>query len=551
MNGYEVTTIEEVGSPDKPHAIQTAMAKHSASQCGMCTPGMVMALYGHLAKGGSRAPQEIEGCIQGNLCRCTGYRPIHDAMKDAVLQPDCTADLAATKDYAPKSSVLSRDGQLWFNCTAIGDVFAALTYAAALPHRLVVGNTSTGVTKYYPYHRNDLPNVFINIQNVPELRAIEWNDKMLTLGAACTLSSVIEELEKATATAPQLAAIVRHLKLVAHPQVRDMGSWAGNVMIAKTHPDFPSDVCLLLTTLGAELKLMDADQKIQSVDIVTFLTDANLPRVGAKPQIIHSVTIPFPGANTFVDTFKIMRRHMNTHAELNAGFFFQFAADGPLSISDVRMVFGNVEHKPFVADATMKALRGQALTSALIESAGKVLKAEIEANIKDPSIPDPPFVVVDKQYRINLACNLFAKAALRGRQARGGVLTPEEISAAAAPQRPESSGDQKFTVDPLTEPVGQPVEKFQCVDQACGTAQYVADEPIRPRTLFGVPVHAEKVAAIKCIDVVECMEVVGVTHFISAADVKDLGAELIEGLLHLQGGSGPLVGWFRGRMLPQ
>ncbi|CAE7835520.1 AAO2 [Symbiodinium sp. CCMP2592] len=525
MNGYEVTTVEEVGTPEKPHAIQSAIAKHSASQCGMCTPGMVMALYGHLAKGGSREPQAIEGCIQGNLCRCTGYRPIHDAMKDAASRPDCTANVGEIKDAKLQSSVLSRDGQLWLNCTALADVFPALTYAAALPHRLVVGNTSTGVIKYYPPHPNDHPTVFINVQNVGEMKAIEHSATSLTLGAACTLSTMIEEIDKATAAAPQLAAIVRHLKLVAHPQVRDVGSWAGNVMIAKTHPDFPSDVCLLLTTLGAELKLMDEDRKIQSVDIVTFLSDAALPRGGAKPQIIHSVTIPFPGANTYLDTFKIMRRHMNTHAELNAGFLFQFAADGGVGVSDVRMVFGNVEHKPFIADGAIKALRGQPLTSATIQSIGKVLRAEIEAHIQGPSVPEPPFLVVDKEYRVNLACNLFAKAALRGRQARGAVLTPEELSAATAPERMESTGDQKFTVDPATAPIGQPLEKFQALDQACGTAQYVADEPIRPRTLFGVPVLAEKVAVVKCIDVVECMEVAGVTNFISAADVKELGAE--------------------------
>eukprot|EP00439_Symbiodinium_sp_Y106_P030415 s102_g3.t1 len=523
--GSKVTTVEEVGTPEKPHAIQSAIAKHSASQCGMCTPGMVMALYGHLAKGGSREPQDraessfvqvsncqaIEGCIQGNLCRCTGYRPIHDAMKDAASRPDCTANVGEIKDLADSSKKRWRSGTLRS---------PPRTYAAALPHRLVVGNTSTGVIKYYPPHPNDHPTVFINVQtlalwrrNVGEMKAIEHSATSLTLGAACTLSTMIEdwkEIDKATAAAPQLAAIVRHLKLVAHPQVRDVGSWAGNVMIAKTHPDFPSDVCLLLTTLGAELKLMDEDRKIQSVDIVTFLSDAALPRGGAKPQIIHSVTIPFPGANTYLDTFKIMRRHMNTHAELNAGFLFQFAADGGVGVSDVRMVFGN-------------ALRGQPLTSATIQSIGKVLRAEIEAHIQGPSVPEPPFLVVDKEYRVNLACNLFAKAALRGRQARGAVLTPEELSAATTPERMESTGDQKFTVDPATAPIGQPLEKFQALDQACGTAQYVADEPIRPRTLFGVPVLAEKVAVVKCIDVVECMEVAGVTNFISAADVKELG----------------------------
>ncbi|CAJ1357703.1 unnamed protein product [Effrenium voratum] len=91
MQGLEVTTVEDVGTVEKPHALQQAFVKHNASQCGMCTPGMVMAIYGHLAKGGSKQPQELQGCIQGNLCRCTGYRPIHDAMKEAAaLEVTCS-----------------------------------------------------------------------------------------------------------------------------------------------------------------------------------------------------------------------------------------------------------------------------------------------------------------------------------------------------------------------------------------------------------------------------------------------------------------------------
>ncbi|CAK9000327.1 unnamed protein product [Durusdinium trenchii] len=294
-------------------------------------------------------------------------------------------------------------------------------------------------------------------------------------------------------------------------------------MIAKTHPDFPSDICLLLSTLGAKLTLMNASKKTEVVEIISFLSDSSLPRQD-QAQIIHSVTIPFPGPDNFLDTFKVMRRHMNTHAEVNAGFLFQF--NGGAEVASTRLVIGNIEHKPFVATETSKALLGKSLDSATISAASKVLEQELKAHLMEPTVPEPPFVVVDPQYRLSLATQLFVKAALRARMNRLGsqALSADERSAAEEPQRPASCGAQHFTVDHSTAPVGQPMEKFQGLDQACGTAQFVADTPLLPRTLFAVPILAERVALLQRIDAADCLEVTGVHSFISAADVKDVGA---------------------------
>ncbi|CAK9087607.1 Xanthine dehydrogenase, partial [Durusdinium trenchii] len=343
------------------------------------------------------------------------------------------------------------------------------------------------------------------------------------LGLTGTKIGCGEELETISKEKVQLAAVVKHLKLVAHPQVRDVASWAGNVMIAKTHPDFPSDICLLLSTLGAKLTLMNASKKTEVVEIISFLSDSSLPRQD-QAQIIHSVTIPFPGPDNFLDTFKVMRRHMNTHAEVNAGFLFQF--NGGAEVASTRLVIGNIEHKPFVATETSKALLGKSLDSATISAASKVLEQELKAHLMEPTVPEPPFVVVDPQYRLSLATQLFVKAALRARMNRLGsqALSADERSAAEEPQRPASCGAQHFTVDHSTAPVGQPMEKFQGLDQACGTAQFVADTPLLPRTLFAVPILAERVALLQRIDAADCLEVTGVHSFISAADVKDVGA---------------------------
>ncbi|CAJ1357704.1 unnamed protein product [Effrenium voratum] len=316
-------------------------------------------------------------------------------------------------------------------------------------------------------------------RSVAELRSIQRTDSGLTVGAACTLTTLIEarELETASKERQQLLPVVEHLKLVAHPQVRDVASWAGNVMIAKTHPDFPSDVCLLLSTLKAKLTLIDSAQKTEQVDVIDFLS-SKLPR-NDPAQIIHSVTIPFPGAETFLDTFKVMRRHMNTHAEVNAGFLFEFSGKDGVKVANARLVVGNIEHQPFVASETAKALLGKDLDSVTIDAAKKTLQAELKAHLAQPTVPEPPFVVVDPQH---------------------------------------------FTVDSSTAPLGQPLTKVQGLDQACGTAQFVADAPLLPKTLFALPVLVQKLATLQRIDASECLQVEGVHSFLSAADVKAVGA---------------------------
>jgi xanthine dehydrogenase/oxidase len=74
--GKQVITVEGIGDPVSPHPIQERFAKGHASQCGFCTPGFVMSLYGLLKLKPNPTMHDIEDAFDGNLCRCTGYRPI-------------------------------------------------------------------------------------------------------------------------------------------------------------------------------------------------------------------------------------------------------------------------------------------------------------------------------------------------------------------------------------------------------------------------------------------------------------------------------------------
>ncbi|WMW66913.1 2Fe-2S iron-sulfur cluster-binding protein [Nitratidesulfovibrio liaohensis] len=81
LDGRSLTTIEGLGTPEAPHPLQRSFAEHGAVQCGFCSPGMVVAAADLLARNPHASREEIREGLSGNLCRCTGYGRIVDAVK--------------------------------------------------------------------------------------------------------------------------------------------------------------------------------------------------------------------------------------------------------------------------------------------------------------------------------------------------------------------------------------------------------------------------------------------------------------------------------------
>jgi carbon-monoxide dehydrogenase small subunit len=80
LDGAAVTTIEGIAGPDRLSLVQQALADHDVVQCGMCFPGMVMSLTAFLRTNGSPSREEVKAAMTGNICRCTGYERIIDAI---------------------------------------------------------------------------------------------------------------------------------------------------------------------------------------------------------------------------------------------------------------------------------------------------------------------------------------------------------------------------------------------------------------------------------------------------------------------------------------
>mgnify|MGYP006078426321 FL=1 len=125
IDGAHVTTVEGVGSGVAPHAVQTQIAELHGSQCGFCTPGFVMSLYAALANKPAATASELEAAVAGNLCRCTGYRPLLDAAKSLCCRGD-------SKGAAITTAVDASDIEAWRS--------AVTTAAAGMPHATTTGD---------------------------------------------------------------------------------------------------------------------------------------------------------------------------------------------------------------------------------------------------------------------------------------------------------------------------------------------------------------------------------------------------------------------------
>ncbi|MCL4136334.1 UNVERIFIED_CONTAM: hypothetical protein GTU68_064822 [Idotea baltica] len=91
MHGQSVTTVEGIGSTKtRLHPVQERLAKSHGSQCGFCTPGFVMSMYTQLRNNPTPTMSEIEDSLVGNLCRCTGYRPILEGFRTFSQEANAT-----------------------------------------------------------------------------------------------------------------------------------------------------------------------------------------------------------------------------------------------------------------------------------------------------------------------------------------------------------------------------------------------------------------------------------------------------------------------------
>jgi xanthine dehydrogenase small subunit len=357
IDGKELVTVESLAGPGGDlHPVQQAMVDRHASQCGFCTPGFVMSLFALYLGNAAAGRDEVLDTLSGNLCRCTGYRPIIDAGCTMNTYPEparWSRNDAASETRADALRSLRRAQALRIpGFVAPRSVAELATLLAAAPDSLLLaGGTDVGlrVTK----HLHDLPPV-IYIGEVPELRTLDTSPDGLRIGAAVSLTDAWRAI---VAIYPELAEIAQRF---GSPPVRNSGTLCGNV--ANGSPI--GDAMPALIALGARLELRRGEA-VRSMAIEDFYL--GYQRRALEPgEFLAAVVVPPWDADLAVASYKWSKRIDQDISAVCAAFAVRIDAGRVVS---ARIAYGGMAAVPARARRVETALVGQAWSTATIDAA--------------------------------------------------------------------------------------------------------------------------------------------------------------------------------------
>ena len=295
VTGMAVWTVEDIAAADGTlHPAQEAMVRCHGSQCGFCTPGFVMSLFGmyqnHVCQGRTVTRELAREELSGNLCRCTGYRPIFDAAQQMEKLPAATVDEAAlVKQLRQLQPVTAGAGYLL--PTGLGEL---LPLRAAQPQaQLVAGCTDVGLWVNKMHMTFD---TVLDVTQVKELQRIERYDNHIAIGAAATLTDAFDALVDER---PRLKVFGQRF---AGLPVRNSGTLGGNV--ANGSPI--GDSMPLLIALGAHVVLMSV-RGHREMPLEHFYTGYR-KTVLAPDEVVAWIKVPRPRAGEFLRAYKISKR---------------------------------------------------------------------------------------------------------------------------------------------------------------------------------------------------------------------------------------------------
>jgi xanthine dehydrogenase small subunit len=347
LDGKALFTVEDMQQPDGTlHPVQQAMVDCHGSQCGFCTPGFVMSLWGmYLDKDGQPAPRkEVDDCLSGNLCRCTGYRPIIDAAQRMTELPKVAFDRAA---LTRQLQALQREAGATY--TAQGQSFHAprtleelVALRAAHPKAtLLSGSTDIGlwVTK----QMRELGDI-IYLGHVTALQGVAQRDGMLEIGAGVSLNDAYAELCKLY---PQ--ELGELWQRFASRPIRNAGTLGGNV--ANGSPI--GDSMPWMIALGSEVVLQGpAGRRVLPLE--AFYLDYQKKDLAAD-EFVAAVRVPLPRADVRFRTYKLAKRFDQDISAVCAAFAFTLDGD---HIVDARIAFGGMAATPRRAPRAEASLTG-------------------------------------------------------------------------------------------------------------------------------------------------------------------------------------------------
>ena len=392
IDGAELITVEDVAQGATLHPVQAAMVKHHGSQCGFCTPGIVMSLFAlYHDQPGPVSRTLINDRLAGNLCRCTGYRPIIDAALEACAQKaedkfsrhagQITAQLAALAEET--RDLFIGDERQFFAAPRTIETAAAL---AERHHDAVVLGGATDVGLWVTKRLQPIAKI-IWLGHIEHMRAVTWSKDGLTLGAGVVLDVAHEALSQLD---PDLAELMRRFGSM---QVRNSGTVGGN--LANGSPI--GDLAPALIALGARLHLrLGAAQRVLPVEDFFLAYGRQDRRPG---ELLESVHVPRLASDTVFRCFKVSKRFDEDISAVMGAFHFT-VKEGEIITS--RLAYGGMAGVPKRARLSEAALAGMRLKDTASWQPALVTLAQDFTPLSDAR--------ASAAYRLKIAQVLLARA---------------------------------------------------------------------------------------------------------------------------------------------
>jgi abscisic-aldehyde oxidase len=434
VNGCSITTSEGLGnSKDGFHPIHQRFTGFHASQCGFCTPGMCVSLFGALVNAEkTNRPEpspgfskltvsEAEKAISGNLCRCTGYRSIADACKSFAADADIedlglnsfwrngdtkevkinrlpfynrNKEISTFPEFLKKeirsSMLLDSKRFIWYNPVSVKDLQSLLESIEADNGsliKLVSGNTGMGYYKeLYRYDR------YIDIRHIPELSSIRKEPTGIEIGSTVTISKAIEALKKENKCEVHskgemvFEKIANHMEKIASGFVRNTASVGGNLVMAQRR-HFPSDIATVLLAVGSMVDLMNGPRR-EKIMLEEFLErpplDSKTVLLSVKIPNWESIKYISCETNTMLlfETYRAAPRPLgNALPYLNAAFLAELSRCKPsdeIIINNCQLAFGAYGAKHAIrAKKLEEFLAGKILSVGVLYEAIKLVRATV------------------------------------------------------------------------------------------------------------------------------------------------------------------------------
>ena len=338
--------------------VQSAMVEENGTQCGFCTVGFVMSLTGFSIQNGVHTEGEAIAAIDGNICRCTGYKSIERAAKRLT-------DLLNQKEKGQTTLGFAIDNQL------VPPYFSEIKLKLHELKKQKSGEVTTlnvvgGGTDLYVQKHDEMPHLVSKpLFDNKILRGVKWENGWFTMGASVTVTDLKESPEMNVAF-PHLQ---KYLKLVSSTPIRNMATIAGNLVNASPI----GDMTVFLLALNATIFLENTEGEVREIDLKDFYKGyKNLDK--SADEILTSIRFQQPSGKSYFNFEKVCKRTHLDIASVNTAISLTMADN---MIVDAHVAVGGVAPIPLYLQKTSEFLKNKEITEGVILEANEIMQTEI------------------------------------------------------------------------------------------------------------------------------------------------------------------------------